>query len=938
VLDALTPTEPMDEDLPARDPISVRLSRPVEPAGDDFARGIAYETIRQRLFGHHQSSTIGRYQVKKLIGRGGMGEVYAAYDPELDRHVAIKRVGRRTSDDDDEARRLRDALIRDARSAARVQHPHVVEVYDCGVESEELYVVMELVEGPTLEQWLSGRPRSWRAIVEIFIQVGLGLGAAHAHGIVHRDFKPNNVLVGPDGRARVADFGLARLADELRVTRPEGERISLPGTHDGAGTPQYMAPEQYRGTEVGPRADQFAYCNALYRALFREVPFEGRTLEELASNVVGGHLRPPASRHGAPRTLVRLVLRGLAADPECRHASMDELVARLRSVLLQRRRVAWFSGVLVVAASTALVGYSWPREAPSPCTALEEPWTADERRGVHEALLLRSPLEHHTVDQTMARLDEHARAWQLARQDACEATQIRGEQSDETMDLRLACLARHRVPFSSVWSRLAASDGPTGMEALALVRQLAPASECNAELVREQAKLAQAFRARTDRSASPESEGEWTELSAQLTNARAEAAMGRHARAHRLAVGVAEIAEPRGYRYLLADALLLEGVYGLRLARTEQQLERAAQALERAAPLAIASGSDRLAAVVFLELAAARSGWRTPENPHMWLDLAAAHAGASPTPQDLEVRIEIARGDLFTHAERFAEATRCYRRALELGEGDPEAVRAAHGLAEAQRRSGDLQGAKQTWQQLREELERRGWSEPSSNAAILHNLALVAIDEQALDEALALARAAERAYEASASSDDLPLQLARITVARVLRHRGELQSVPRILDGVVQALEHRRAAAHVPLVQALDERVEAALGLGDPESATRASERLLELALSRYTDGHAEVARARMMLAKAALAAGDVERARSESARAHAAMRDAPPGLLRAEVAFRHAEAQLAAGDREAARRLVQDATGMLAELPGAAFARQEVQSWAEERGLADGE
>ncbi|MCX4242454.1 serine/threonine-protein kinase [Paraliomyxa miuraensis] len=925
----------MVEASASNDPLSVELRRPMVEAGDGFARGIAYETIRQRLFGHVRAATIGRHRLEKLIGSGGMGEVYAAHDPELDRRVAIKRVVGCSDVDADDAQRLRDALLRDARSAARVQHPHVVEIYDCGVQGDDLYVVMELVEGPTLDQWLVEGPRSWREIVELFVQIGQGLAAAHEQGIVHRDFKPSNVLIGTDGRARVADFGLARVADELKVTRPgnlTGEAI--PATSLGVvGTPQYMAPEQYRGSSVGPPADQFAYCNALYRALFHAPPFSGRTLDELASNVMEGHLRPPADRHGAPRALVGLVLRGLASDPNDRHPSMSELVDRLRAVLLRRTRIAWSCGAAAVALCTALGGYWWPRDSmASPCAVDEAPWTVQERARVHDALLERSTTDSWAIGPSMAVLDQRAHTWTAARKDTCEATLVRGEQSSEVMDLRVACLERQRVQFSSIRSALEAPGGPAGIEALSLARQLAPASDCSAELVRQLATRARAFSHRTERSATPESEATWRELTERLTRARVAAALADYPRALDEARSVAELAEAEGFGYLLAEARLLEGAYGMRLARTQQQHDRARKALEDSAPLAVASGSPRLAAVAFLELAAMAPITGASEDRSIWVELAAAHAALAPFDVDLSRRMMLARGDLARERGSLDDALRHYRQALSLGEPGHDATRAALGVAEVQRARGDLLDARQTLEDLRRMLERAGGT--SLLAPTLHNLALVALDQQAVEEARELASEADAFYRASATVDELEHQQARITLARALRLEGGAMLAQEILLDVVAVLAAQGIVARPVLLHALDELIEAHLDLGVPHDARVTAERLLETAVLHYPDGHAEVALARMMLAKAALAAGDPELALLQSRHAHESLGADADALLRAELGFRYAQAAFEIGDRATARQRWQETNELLDGIPGAEFGRAEVQRWAEERGL----
>ncbi len=276
---------------------------------------------------------IGRYFVERIIGRGGMGEVYAAFDPDLHRPVAIKR----------------GASAADALNAARIHHPNVVAVLDRVEQDHEQYVVMELVEGPTLKAWLEQQGRGWREILRMFIEAGSGLASAHQQGVVHRDFKPSNVLLDANGRPRVADFGLAR-------------RMSVPADFDEhrSGTAKYMAREQHDGGPVGPAADQFAFCNALYRALFGHAPFDGATAGEYLANLRRGRVLSPSVRRGAPRALVRVLLRGLLSSPAQRHDSMDELLSRLQRILSRRRVfvlilvgivigvfIAVFGGVLV---------------------------------------------------------------------------------------------------------------------------------------------------------------------------------------------------------------------------------------------------------------------------------------------------------------------------------------------------------------------------------------------------------------------------------------------------------------------------------------------------------------------------------------------------------------------------------------------------------------
>src|SRR5665213_2304948 len=300
-----------------------------------------------------RGATIGRYVVLGLVGRGGMGEVYAAYDPELDRKVAVKllrvKPGNGVSLSEGRARTLREA-----QAIARLSHPNVVEVFDVGTFEDKVFIAMEFVEGNTLAYWSEAQPRSWQEILKVFVAAGRGLEAAHEKGLVHRDFKPDNVMIGRDGKVRVMDFGLARQVSEkvpsdgvprripvelpeeagqldvgssptivinAGIERPDTDAMHTSGsglfdarlTRTGAmmGTPAYMAPEQFFNAPTDARTDQFSFCIALYEALYGQRPFEGNNLSTLTGNVVRGSVREPPAGTKVPPWVRRIVLRGL---------------------------------------------------------------------------------------------------------------------------------------------------------------------------------------------------------------------------------------------------------------------------------------------------------------------------------------------------------------------------------------------------------------------------------------------------------------------------------------------------------------------------------------------------------------------------------------------------------------------------------------------------
>ena len=292
--------------------------------------------------GPGELATIGRFVVLRELGHGAMGVVYAAYDEELDRKVALKLL---RVDVHGDASLGRNQLLREAQALARLAHPNVVAVHEAGVHTGGVYIAMEYVQGIDLQAWLAAEPRPWRAVVAVFRQAGEGLLAAHRRGLVHRDFKPSNVLVGDDGRVRVADFGLATHRGAPGPDPGHGDR---PGRHlgetiagDGAliGTPAYMAPEQLRREPATAASDQFAFCVALYEALHGARPFTGDTIEALARALEAPTLPAAPPRPDVPRWLHAALLRGLARDPARRYPSLAELLALLaRDPELARQR------------------------------------------------------------------------------------------------------------------------------------------------------------------------------------------------------------------------------------------------------------------------------------------------------------------------------------------------------------------------------------------------------------------------------------------------------------------------------------------------------------------------------------------------------------------------------------------------------------------------
>jgi serine/threonine protein kinase/tetratricopeptide (TPR) repeat protein len=459
-----------------------------------------------------KGAVIGRYLVLGLVGRGGMGEVYAAYDPELDRKVAVKLLRGRSPDAEGRTR-----LLREAQAMAKLSHPNVIVVFDVGTFGDSVFVAMEFVEGNTVGYWLQVAPRSWRDVLGIFSAAGRGLAAAHAAGMVHRDFKPDNVMVTRDGQVRVMDFGLARRLGgdappptssgaqsrlghlielgepatasgevDLDATAklgtggggvpvaianvPSGRYFEEKLTQTGAmlGTPAYMAPEQFAGTATDARTDQFSFCVALYEALYGHRPFEGDSVVAVMSNVVSGTVRSEAPGSAVPARLRRVLLRGLEADPDKRHPSMAALLAELAPEPPRRRRAALAAlAATTLAAALLVAARPFSRGEVALCAGadarLDGIWEraagTPRKEAIRRVFESRAPASGAKLFASMSGLlDTFVGGWAAMYRDTCEATHVRGEQSAEVLDLRMACLGQRLAGVKALTDVLAAAD------------------------------------------------------------------------------------------------------------------------------------------------------------------------------------------------------------------------------------------------------------------------------------------------------------------------------------------------------------------------------------------------------------------------------------------------------------------------------------------------
>ncbi len=536
-------------------------------------------------------SSLGRFVILGLVGRGAMGEVYAAYDANLDRKIAIKLVG---SSDDAEGQASRGRLMREAQAAARISHPNVVVVYEADTLGDRVFIAMEFVDGHTLGYWLQAKRRTWLEILDVFIPAGRGLAAAHDKDLVHRDFKPDNVMVSRNGQVRVMDFGLARwgatldadpqgpvadptaeMGPTLRVEDtaridPEATqainssaRTTAPATlaamdqkltRTGTlmGTPAYMSPEQFRGRLADARSDQFSFCVALYEALFNARPFGGRTLVELADCVVRGRLVEPPESDTVPSWLRAALKRGLSVNPEDRFPSMNDLLNEI-----DRRPGAAKTGFASGAAARLDGIWTLPVEGErgepgkrgESALALALPPEKDE---VHRAFLATGKAyAEATFDRTRSLLDRYVERWSSLYVDACEATHLRGEQSTEVLDLRVECLMEGLRDLTALCRLFRAATGEVVENAVSAAMALPPPERCrNIELLRA------VVRPPTDAT----TQEAVTRLRARTGDLRALLRVGRYRDALEQCEPTVEEARRLAYGPALAEVLLLQGI------------------------------------------------------------------------------------------------------------------------------------------------------------------------------------------------------------------------------------------------------------------------------------------------------------------------------------------------------------------------------------------
>jgi serine/threonine protein kinase/tetratricopeptide (TPR) repeat protein len=871
---------------------------------------------------------VGRYKVLECIGIGGMGVVYGAYDPELDRKVALKLL-RRGVAGDQERRNAR--LRREAQAMAKIADPNVITVHDVGLFEGRVFIAMEFVEGTTLTKWMRETPRPFKDVRNVFSAAGAGLAAAHRAGLVHRDFKPDNVLIGHDGRVRVTDFGLASFRDGVNLEDTDGpstehsDPVTASGpivatlTKTGAlvGTPAYMSPEAYRGRRVTAASDQFSFCVAMYEALYGERPFDGRTLAELATNVTSGSVRILRDSN-VPVRVRELIMRGLSVDPAQRFPSMQALL-----VVLNRRpsRTARRWAMVVVPLTLLLAGLWWDSPGATagvpfcrPELGMDAVWSPERTSKVRAAFEATAvPWAENTADAIVQQLDDWTARWNAERQIVCAAgATVSALPRQEA--LASHCLTRQRVRADALVEVFEAADAQTLDRALGAVDALPDPSSC-----RDDHSL--------DANVVPPPTAQVQDLVAefreQLERAFAKASAGRHEDALALAIEVDEAAAGLEYPPLRAEAHLHVGRYQAKLGK----LQKARATLEEAAWLGVESHHRKVTAQAWIELVfvnAVELGDFAAG--HRALRAAEAEVGALGDDPTLRDKLLVHGATLAIAEGRHEDAMESLQKVLSHyvdGDVTMERVDLLFNIAGIEAETGRYEAAEEHYREYIAAHEERYGSMHPDVAAGHFNLATVLYRQKRSAEALVEFRLAG-AIEDVAVAPDHPRRAdtqGAIGQTLVALQRPE-EAVPYFEEAVRlathdggsrgQAAHHRMGLAEVLI----------ALGRLDDASAVlrRADEDLASLG----GDDHVDRPRWHEVRSSLAKAQGDLKTARTHAQTALDLERRKPeldvPAIAHRELDLAEIEAQ--AGDERRARELAESALQTATDAASKARAR----------------
>ncbi|HEY8075204.1 MAG TPA: serine/threonine-protein kinase [Labilithrix sp.] len=944
----------MARDTDTTVPIPEPLEIPARPAPTASALTTLAST-RGGLERLPVGTALGRYTILELRGAGGMGVVYGAYDPKLDRRVALKLL--RASGEDGDRAGAR--LLREAQALAKLSHPNVVAVHDSGKLGDVVFVEMELVDGPTLDEWAKGK--DWRAILGAYLDAGRALAAVHRVGLVHRDFKPSNAIVDSTGRVRVLDFGIARLAHTMppepdapppseglvRAEPPSKPELEPTFAGRATGTPAYMAPEQWRGLDdIDARADQYAFAASLFRTFYGFLPFAAKAHDSMANEASRGPIAARPSGTKVAAYVHRAIVRALAYAPRDRFPTMEALIAALvhDPQATWRRRAA---GGLVVCGLASVAVIAWRRDVAREARAcaaddkLAGAWDEDKARRVHDAMTKsEKPGAEESFVRTKALLDAYASGWNAMRTDACKRSrEVSRSTEDAALGARLVCLDWRLRELRSLTDVLAA-DPSLGPQGAIAASGLTPLTDCNDPSLREIAPADPMARAKLDAI-----RGKLAEVDSLRLARKAKAARP-------LATAAADEAKASGVRDAEVLALLALG----RVETTDGDYKAAAATLEQAVwaaeaardDVALVSATSELALVTGYRLADTAAGARWEKHAVAALERAGspdtlasavdrmraslardrhdlpaslAHAERALTetiraygPEHLQVATaEHELANTLTALDRFDDAMEHYRRSQRiretvLGPSHPDVAAPLVSMAIVERKRGNAPAAIPLYRRALALVEPAYGPEHPETSLVLNNLALALVTAGEIDEGATLF---ERAYaiKRKVYGDDHPLVASALTNLGFVDYKRHRLADSREKNLRAIAIREKHggkddADLATPLLSV--SRIE--LDLGHPKDAMAYAERALAIREKKLGSDHPETGAPLTAIARVHLAEGRADLALPLAERA-VKLLEHTPGESLADARFALARALDAAqGDATRARVLAREA------------------------------
>lgn len=805
--------------LPGQTLLDSALPRDVLPS-DPGSRALRAR-LANKLFAESRSAPkLGRFEILRMLGKGGLGVVYSARDPELDRIVALK-VLHAPGLQSLQRRQLR----REAQALARLNHPNVVAVYEVG-ETEDadptVFIAMEYVEGETLQDRQDRTDdNDLSDIVEAYRQAGRGLAVAHTRGIVHRDFKPANVLIGTDGRVRVADFGLARGASaDMHATPPSKQHRGdqAPTLTGFAGTPQFMAPEQFREEPADTRADQFSFCVAFYQALFGVFPY---TVEQLRR----AEQEPPpvreAARRGRPE-LKKTLLRGLELDPDDRFQNIESLLSELDLVPQKKRRrvfMMWGGAAALVSAGALAMSEPEASLCAEPAETIDKTWNEDRRSSVESAFANRDePFARDVGASLIEGFDRYADDWMDDRRAACSRSSGDAATATGPEDLALSCLDRARANFHASIDFVSRP---------ALEQALVVSSE---EILRGLDDPRDCLSPRSGRRAEAVGPSKQGRLDRRLHTAQLLYVSARYNSSAEEAEATVRESRESGSGETEALALLLLA----RLERAAYRVEAAESRLFAALALAQAQELPEVGAAAWLELTmVAASDRESEKEAKRWLAMAAAAVERAGKTSERRAELEQARGEVLLLGGQLSSAGAAFDLAVVILESDPSAQpdRLASALvrrANVYSADGRPSLASPLYDRALEIRRSRVGAEHPAVAAIEFDLGLDAIESGELRRAEALLEHVLEVESATLGGRSLRHAKTALALSMVAMAEGRVhEALPRaiVADEVLRSV---LPVGHTERLSGLLMRATLELASGDYEASLASHSEALE--------------------------------------------------------------------------------------------------------------